>query len=267
MEDLLAKFYGKPESEGSAGVPGPDEAAPRLEPESQPEHSQQLGQRVGLLESQLLQMAKAQQAILSRLDTMIDQQESQPAPQESQQQYEPPPAPKQAWRPAWKEPRPEPQPKPQAPSSDDDTPLVWDHILDDASEDDSIDHKPWNDPSQQERPSRRKRSADTPTRTCTICGRQFPLHKGKMVRATGSGPSTLHCPQCFSAHQTARTPRIAIRIAVLGVLGVIFLITMLTLSNKSKPTNNPPRMDFPTRPTSVPPQQFPVKRFPVRRRK
>jgi hypothetical protein len=257
MEDLLAKFYGKPESEGSSGAPVADESASQLEAEQRLEHGQPLEQRVGLVETQLLQMARAQQAILARLDTMIEQQDSQPSPPELQHtpSQEPPPPPKPAWRPAWKDPRPERQPKPKAPRSDDGTPLAGDpvnkmlHSLDDASED---------------VPPAKGHSADKHMRACTICGRQFPQHKGKMARSSQHGPETLHCPKCYSAHQATRTTRTAILVAVFGVLGVIFLIATLSgRSGRSEPTNNPPRIDFPTLPASPTPHP----RFPVPRRR
>ena len=178
---------------------------------------------------------------------MIEQQESQQAPPpEPKQQQEPPPVPRQAWRPAWKEPRPEPPPEPQYewppvpptshPEPDESigdgegTPILWDSVhqtlqtMDDASEDDFVDHKPWEDPAQQERG---RGSTNGPKRTCTICGRQFPMHRDKMARATQHGPETLHCPKCYSAQQTVRTTRIAIAVAILGVLGVILLIDAL----------------------------------------
>jgi hypothetical protein len=240
MEDLLAKFYGKPESEGSSPVPVPSG------PADPPEQSQPLEQRVSLIETQLLQMAKAQQAILSRLDTMIDQQPVQPAPQQ-----EPPPAPRQVWRPAWKEPRPEPQPERQVPSSDDGTPLIWDpvnkmlHSLGDASDDE---------------PSDKGHSAGKHMRTCTICGRQFPLHKGHMARSTQHGPETLHCPKCYSAHQAKRNTQIIGAVVIVVVIGFILLVVAVAnVSSRSKTTNSPPRMELPTRPTP----HTPHPRFPV----
>ena len=66
MEDLFEKFYGKPESEGSSDAPPPGEPDDRMA---------QVEQRVGRVETQLRQIAKAQQTILSRLDSIPDQQE------------------------------------------------------------------------------------------------------------------------------------------------------------------------------------------------
>jgi hypothetical protein len=68
MEDLFEKFYGKPESEGSSDAPPP----PPSEPD---DRVVQVEQRVGRVETQLLQIAKAQQTILSRLDSIPDRQE------------------------------------------------------------------------------------------------------------------------------------------------------------------------------------------------
>jgi hypothetical protein len=226
MEDLLAKFYGKSESEGSSGASGPDESAPGLESEQRLEHGQQLAQRVGLVESQLLQMAKAQQTILARLDTMIEQQDSQPAAPQSppptpKHPQEPPPAPQQAWRPAWKEPRPEPQPKPdESIGEGEGTPLSWDpinktlHTMDDASDD---------GPSQQERSEDQRRSSHDPKRTCTICGRQFSMKMGKMARASKHGPETLHCPNCYERYRGRRQISIICFVAFVVILVLVWI--------------------------------------------
>lgn len=275
MEDLLAKFYGNSESEGSADAPRPGESA--AQPERDPQHNPQLEQRVSLVETQLLQIAKAQQAILARLDTMIGQHPSQPAPQQ-----EPPPAPRQAWRPAWKEPRPEPQPEPQYewpsvpttshPEPDESigdgegTPILWDpvnktlHAMDDASEDDFVDHKPWEDPAQQERG---RGSTNGPKRTCTICGRQFPMRKGHMARSTQHGPETLHCPKCYSEHQAKRKTQIVVSVVIVVVIGFILLVTTIAGVSRSKRANNTPHMDFPARPTA--PTRHPNYPFPKRK--
>ena len=262
MEDLLAKFYGKPESEGSSDAPRPDESTPQ--PERDPQHNPQLEQRVSLVETQLLQMAKSQQTILARLDTMIEQQESQPAPQ-----HEPPPPPKQAWRPAWKEPRPEPPPPPKPDESigeGEGTPLNWDpinntlHAMDDVS-DDPIDHKPWEDPSQQEQPEGRRRSDDGPKRACTICGRQFPLSQGKMAPSSRYGPETLHCPKCYSTHQDKRKTQIAIGVVGLVIVGIIVLAAAISRSSKKSSSMNRHQ----TSPTPVTPHIPTHPRFPIRR--
>jgi hypothetical protein len=236
MEDLFEKFYGKPKSEGSSDPP-PSESVDRVA---------QVEQRVGLVETQLLQMAKAQQTILSRLDTMIDQQKSQPAPPQTpppapQQEQEPPQVPQQEWRPAWQEPRPKRSLRtsrttnPQAPSSDDETPIMWDtvnqrlHTMDDVN-DDPIDHTPWDDPSQQERPARGRRSA-RPKRTCTICGRQFPMHKGKMARATPHGPETLQCPECYGKYRDERRFRTIVLVAV-GIVAMVIISLASAFGNR-----------------------------------
>ena len=252
MEDLLAKFYGKPESEGGSDAPRPDESTPQ--PERDPQHNPQLGQRVSLVETQLLQIAKAQQTILARLDTMIEQQDSQPAPQ-----HEPPPPPKQAWRPAWKEPRPEPPPPPQPEPDEfigegDGTPITWDPVnetldaMDDVSED---------GPSQQERPTRR----DGPKRACTICGRQFPLSQGKMAPSSRYGPETLHCPKCYSTHQDKRKTQIAIGVVGLVIVGIIVLAAAISRSSKKSSSMNRHQ----TSPTPVTPHIPTHPRFPIRR--
>lgn len=80
MEDLFEKFYGKPESEGSSPPPVSGDPAGR------PEQGPQFEQRLCLVETQLLEIAKAQQTMLSRLDTMAGQHPEQP-----KQEQEPPP--------------------------------------------------------------------------------------------------------------------------------------------------------------------------------
>ena len=232
MEDLLAKFYGKPKSEGSTDAPRPDESAAQLEPDPQ------LEQRVSLVETQLLQIAKAQQTILSRLDTMIEQQESQQAPPPApKQQQEPPPVPRQAWRPAWKEPRPEPPPEPQYewppvpptshPEPDESigdgegTPILWDSVhqtlqtMDDASEDD-----PW----QQELEARRERWAKKPKRTCASCGRRIPLRNLRTANSVWGGPETLVCPRCYEEHkQQVVQKKVTIGAVVFGIVVLLFI--------------------------------------------
>jgi hypothetical protein len=166
MEDLLAKFYGKPALKGSSPTPVPDESAPQSEPEPQPQHNPQLEQRVSHIESQLQEIAETQQTILSRLDQA------------------PEPAWRAAWhalRKAWKEFRPEPGKL----WSDDGTPLRWDsvhrtlHIMDDASE---------------ARPPVNKHSDRKIKCTCTICGRRIGLRCAQMARATLRSPESIHCP-------------------------------------------------------------------------
>jgi hypothetical protein len=214
MEDLFEKFYGKPESEGSSDAPPPSESVDRMA---------QVEQRVGLVETQLLQMAKAQQTILSRLDTMIDQQTAQPEPQ---REWQPVPPPSQ----------PEPQPEPDESIPDGDgTPIIWDpvdqrlHTMDDVN-DDSIDHQPWEDSSEQEPETRGRRSA-RPKRTCTICGRQFPMHKGKMARATPHGPETLQCPECYGKYRDERRFRTIVLVAV-GIVAMVIISLASAFGNR-----------------------------------
>ena len=198
MEDLLAKFYGKPALKGSTGAPVPDESVPQPEPEPQPQHDPQLEQRLSLVETQLQQMAEAQQTILSRLDT-----ESQQAPTLVWQT---------AWHAlctAWKELQPEPGEL----WSDDGTPLRWDranrklHIMDDASE--AV-------------PAAKKHSDSKTKCTCAICGRRIGLRSAQLARATQRSPESIHCPRCYAKNRQARQRAYAMAgVAVFALLIII----------------------------------------------
>jgi predicted nucleic acid-binding Zn ribbon protein len=208
MEDLIEKFYGKPESEGSSDAP-PSEPVDRVT---------QVEQRIGLVETQLLQMARAQQAILARLDTMIDQQAAQPEPQHEWKRV-PPPL------------KREPQPEPGELIADEGTPLAWDlnnktlQAMDEGSEDALVARKPWwDDPSQQERPEGQRGSTHGPTRTCVTCGREFPMKMDKMAGATHDGPGSLRCPRC---HEENRKRRNSMLIMFFVGLVVLFLIALV----------------------------------------
>jgi hypothetical protein len=222
MEDLLAKFYGKPESEGSSDAPVPDDRVDRLA---------QVEQRVGLIETQLLQIAKAQQTILSRLDTVIEQQELPQAWQQVPPLSRPEPQPQHEWQQVPPSSRPEPQPEPDESIGDGEgTPLMWDsgnkmlHTMDDASGDDPIDRKPWDDPAEQELATRRKRWANKPMRACASCGRRLPLRNLKAAYPVWCGPETLVCPRCYEEHkQKLVQKKVTIGAVTFGLIVLLFI--------------------------------------------
>ena len=201
MEDLLAKFYGKPESKGSSDAPMPSESDDRLA---------KVEQRVGQVETQLLEISKAQQTILSRLDTMIDQHPSQPAPQHE-----------------WQSVPPISQPKPAEFIVKKGTPETRDpinntlHAMDDVSED---------GPSQQEQETRRDRWSKKPKQTCTSCGRRIPLQNLRLTNMGLSlanlicgGPETLVCTRCYEEHkQKVVQKKMTIGAVTFGI--IVFLI-------------------------------------------
>jgi len=204
MEDLLAKFYGKPESKGSSDAPPPSESDDRLA---------QVEQRVGLVETQLLEISKAQQTILSRLDTMIDQYPSQPAPQQEWQHVPPASNPKPAEFIVKKGP----------PATRDPINNTL-HAMDDVSEEEL---------SQQKMQARRERWSKQPKRTCSSCGRQVPLQKLRManldLRLANlflGGPETLVCPRCYEEHkQKVVQKKFTIGAVTFGIIVLLLIVS------------------------------------------